>query len=209
MPTEDRNTIDCTFQHSSLDIQFLNPSIPPSEFNIPAPPFPAFCFPCPNISSLGSNRRLLSPSFTRSIPTFLLSCPNIPPLGPSFLPPNPAFRHPIPIINPTFPRLQHSTPSMPAFHPSIPQCQHSSPSNPSFHPCPFNVHIPPSTCNLERAVGQCRPIGKLGVLGRTLGDRQMWFLTRVAGTWACRALSPLEDLTGFPRSSMGFTFGPE
>lgn len=130
MPTEDRNTIDCTFQHSSLDIQFLNPSIPPSKLNIPAPPppFPAFCFPCPNISSLGSNRRLLSPSFTRSIPTFHLSCSNIPPLGPSYIP------SPKSSIPTSRPYNQSNIPSASAFHPFNASIPSLSPPVPTFQP---------------------------------------------------------------------------
>lgn len=160
------------------------------------PPFPAFCFPCPNISSLGSNRRLLNPTYTLSIPTFFFSYPNIPPLGPTFLPPNPAFRHPVPITNPTFPQIQHSTPLMPAFHLSVPQCQHSSPSKPSvFNPCPFNVHIPPSTCNLERAVGpgpvvpvplaSSVSLGELWEIAYVVFDHSCWDL-RLQSTFSFR-----------------------
>lgn len=154
MPTEDRNTIDCTFQHSSLDIQLLNPSIPPSEVNIPAlvpsillPIVPTFHPLVPtgdcltNVHSFHTN---IPPPFLSQhstpgshIPSPKSSIPTSCPYNQSNIPSDSAF-HPFKAS------ILSLSPPVPTFQPSKPQC---------FHPCPFNVHIPPSTCNLERAVG--------------------------------------------------------
>jgi hypothetical protein len=71
-----------------------------------------------------------------------------------------------------------------------------------FHPCPFNVYIPPSTCNLEWAVGSGPiPLASSVSLGELL-DIHRWFLTIDAGAWVCKALSHWEGLTGFQLSSI-------
>lgn len=151
MPTEDKNTIDCTFQHSQA--QFRH-SVPPSQHSAHepdiAPSLPASSLLRPDVPPLGSNTTLCKHHLHSSHPNILLLlAPHSSPeaqhsssLTPAPPGPGPAIRHSVP-------QIQASTPSMPAFHPATSQvsvlpCQHSSPSNPnifthilsvdSFHP---------------------------------------------------------------------------
>lgn len=69
MPTEDKNTIDCTFRHSQaqFDIQSLHPSIPPLESTFhPSPP--VFSLPFP-IFQLWPNMAVPRPNITPAIST--------------------------------------------------------------------------------------------------------------------------------------------
>lgn len=77
---------------------------------------------------------------------------------------------------------------MPTFQPFKPQ---------GFHPCPLNVYIPPSTCNLEWAVGSGPiPLASSVSSGEFL-DMHRWFLTIDVGTCVYRALSIQKISWGF------------